>query len=96
VAGGGESAQDAQRVRTTQTKSNMAMVDVRVRVEPALKRDAVSALQNSGLSMSAAIRLFLRHVVETGGLPMTVRAAHPKTVKAVQAGRATRVSLDRL
>ena len=48
----------------------MVTVDVRARVEPALKRDAAAVLKACGLDLSTAIRLFLRSVVESGGLPM--------------------------
>lgn len=77
----------------------MMTVDVRARVEPELKRDAAAVLEASGLDVSTAIRLFLHSVVETGGLPMALPRANPKTlaaVKAAKAGKATKVSLDDL
>lgn len=77
----------------------MKTVDVRARVEPGLKRDAVAVLKASGLDVSTAIRLFLRRVVETGGLSMALPRANVKTlaaIKAAKAGKATKVSLDAL
>ncbi len=77
----------------------MMTVDVRARVEPELKRDAAAVLEASGLDVSTAIRLFLRSVVETGGLPMVLPKANATTVaavKAAKAGKATKVSLDDL
>lgn len=56
-------------------------------------------LEASGLDVSTAIRLFLRSVVETGGLPMALPRANAKTlaaIKAAKAGKATKVSLDDL
>ena len=56
-------------------------------------------LEASGLDVSTAIRLFLRSVVETGGLPMAMPRANAKTlaaVKAAKAGKATKVSLKDL
>ena len=75
-------------------EKTMMTVDVRARVEPELKRDAAAVLEASGLDVSTAIRLFLRSVVETGGLPMALPRANAKTlaaVKAAKAGKATKV-----
>lgn len=77
----------------------MMTVDVRARVEPDLKRKAAAVLEASGLDVSTAIRLFLRSVVETGGLPMALPRANATTlaaIKAAKAGKATQVSLDDL
>jgi len=56
-------------------------------------------LQASGLDLSTAIRLFLRSVVETGGLPMAAPRPNAETlaaIKAAKAGRRTGVRLDNL
>ena len=50
----------------------MLTVDVRSRVESELKREAAAVLNAAGLDVSTAIRLFLRSVVATGGLPVAV------------------------
>ena len=75
----------------------MMTVDVRSRVEPELKRDAAAVLSAVGLDVSTAIRLFLRSVVETGGLPIAVPRPNAKTlaaIKAAKAGRVTDVTLE--
>ncbi|HEY5579864.1 MAG TPA: type II toxin-antitoxin system RelB/DinJ family antitoxin [Rhodoferax sp.] len=75
----------------------MMTVDVRSRVEPELKRDAAAVLNAVGLDVSTAIRLFLRSVVETGGLPIAVPRPNAKTlaaIKAAKAGRVTDVTLE--
>ena len=77
----------------------MMTVDVRARVEPELKQEAAAVLQASGLDLSTAIRLFLRSVVETGGLPMAMPRPNAETlaaIKAAKAGQSTGVSLDDL
>ena len=77
----------------------MLTVDVRSRVEPELKRDAAAVLKAAGLDVSTAIRLFLRSVVETGGLPIAVPRPNAKTlaaIKAAKAGRLTGTTLDAL
>lgn len=77
----------------------MLTVDVRSRVEPELKRDAAAVLKASGLDVSTAIRLFLRSVVETGGLPIQVPRPNAKTMAAIKdakAGRTTPTTLDEL
>ncbi|MDP1648563.1 MAG: type II toxin-antitoxin system RelB/DinJ family antitoxin [Rubrivivax sp.] len=70
----------------------MLTVDVRSRVEPELKRDAAAVLKASGLDVSTAIRLFLRRVVETGGLPIEVPRPNARTLAAIKAAKAGRVT----
>jgi len=77
----------------------MLTVDVRSRVEPELKNEAAAILKASGLDVSTAIRLFLRSVVEKGGLPMELPRANPTTltaIKAAKAGKTTRTTLEDL
>lgn len=77
----------------------MLTVDVRSRVEPELKREAAAVLKAAGLDVSTAIRLFLRSVVEAGGLPMAVprpNAATLAAIKAAKAGEVTETTLDDL
>lgn len=77
----------------------MMTVDVRSRVEPELKREAAAVLKASGLDLSTAIRLFLRSIVESGGLPIAVARPNAKTlaaIKAAKAGRATDTTLEGL
>ena len=70
----------------------MLTVDVRSRVEPELKREAAAILKGAGLDISTAIRLFLRSVVETGGLPLQVPRANAKTLAAIRAAKAGKVT----
>lgn len=70
----------------------MLTVDVRARVEPELKREAAAVLKASGLDVSTAIRLFLRAVVETGGLPIAVPTPNATTLAAIRAARAGEVT----
>ncbi len=74
----------------------MLTVDVRSRVEPDLKRDAAAVLKAAGLDLSTAIRLFLRSVVESGGLPIAVARPNAKTLAAIKAAKAGRVTDTRL
>jgi DNA-damage-inducible protein J len=77
----------------------MLSVDVRSRVEPELKREAAAVLKASGLDLSTAIRLFLRSVVEKGGLPMDLPRANPATLAAIReakAGKTTPTTLEDL
>ncbi|AVO48650.1 type II toxin-antitoxin system antitoxin, RelB/DinJ family [Melaminivora suipulveris] len=74
----------------------MLTADVRSRVEPELKREAAAVLKASGLDLSTAIRLFLRSVVEQGGLPMEMPRPNADTLAAIREakeGRATPVPL---
>ena len=70
----------------------MMTVDVRSRVEPELKRDAAALLRASGLDLSTAIRLFLRSVVETGGLPIAIPRPNVKTLAAIKAAKSGKVT----
>jgi DNA-damage-inducible protein J len=75
----------------------MLTVDVRSRVEPELKHEAAAILKASGLDVSTAIRLFLRSVVEKGGLPIELPRANPTTLSAIKdakAGKTTRTTLE--
>lgn len=57
--------------------------DVRCRIEEDLKERATAVLQSCGLSISDAMRLFLRQVVVTRGLPFEVRVPSEKTARAL-------------
>ena len=70
----------------------MMTVDVRSRVEPELKRDAAAVLKAAGLDVSTAIRLFLRSVVDTGGLPIQLPRPNAKTLAAIKAAKAGKVT----
>jgi DNA-damage-inducible protein J len=83
----------------TVEESSMLTVDVRARVEPELKKEAAAVLKASGLNVSTAIRLFLRAVVATGGLPTAVPTPNAKTpaaIRAAKAGEVTPISLEDL
>ncbi len=77
----------------------MLTVDVRSRIDPALKEEASAILKASGLDLSTAIRLFLRSVVENGGLPIAMPRPNATTLAAIReakAGRTTRTTLEDL
>lgn len=77
----------------------MMTVDVRSRVEPELKREAAEVLKAMGLDVSTAIRLFLRSVVETGGLPIAMPRPNAETLAAIRSarnGQVTETTLDDL
>lgn len=77
----------------------MLTVDVRSRVEPELKREAAAVLKAAGLDISTAIRLFLRGVVQQGGLPMDMPRPNATTlaaIKAAKSGKVTDVTLNDL
>jgi DNA-damage-inducible protein J len=69
-------------MNTTNTGTKTA--DVRLRLEPELKEQAVKILSDSGLELSIAIRLFLKQVVAHGGLPFDVRQPNAATLRAMR------------
>ncbi|MHA6196666.1 type II toxin-antitoxin system RelB/DinJ family antitoxin [Pseudomonas wadenswilerensis] len=64
--------------------------DVRCRIEEDLKESATAILQSCGLSISDAMRLFLRQVVATQGLPFEVKVPSEKTARALAQSREIR------
>ncbi|AVB23573.1 MULTISPECIES: type II toxin-antitoxin system RelB/DinJ family antitoxin [Pseudomonas syringae group] len=68
--------------------------DVRCRIEEDLKERATAVLSACGLSLSDAMRLFLRQVVEIRGLPFEVKAPSEKTARALAQAREIRSRFD--
>ncbi|MGH8329758.1 MAG: type II toxin-antitoxin system RelB/DinJ family antitoxin [Pseudomonas fluorescens] len=67
---------------------------VRCRIDEDLKAQATEVLNACGLSISDAMRLFLRQVVATQGLPFEVRAPSEKTARAMMEARDIRQRFD--
>jgi DNA-damage-inducible protein J len=68
--------------------------DVRCRIDEDLKARATEVLNACGLSISDAMRLFLRQVVATQGLPFEVRVPSEKTARAMTQARDIRQRFD--
>jgi DNA-damage-inducible protein J len=68
--------------------------DVRCRIDEDLKARATAVLEACGLSVSDAMRLFLRQVVEMEGLPFQVRVPSARTARALQEARDIRRQYD--
>lgn len=64
--------------------------DVRCRIDEDLKERATAVLSACGLTVSDAMRLFFRQVVEVDGLPFEVRVPSARTAKALAEARAIR------
>ena len=58
----------------------MEQTTVQARMDKALKEDAEEILNDMGLSVSDGMRLFLRQVVNTGGLPFQPMTKKPSAV----------------
>ena len=52
----------------------MPTATIQVRMDSALKKETETALKSMGLSMSTAIHLFCRHVVNQGRIPFEIVA----------------------
>ncbi len=61
--------------------------DVRLRLEPELKAVANKVLNDVGLSLSDAIRIFLRQVVANRGLPFEIKQPNKATLRAIEEAR---------
>lgn len=46
-----------------------------IRIEPEVKREASAILDELGLSMSAAMNMFLRAVIREGGMPFEMKVS---------------------
>lgn len=68
-------------------KTDSKSADVRIRIEPGLKEDAVKVLAQCGLTVSDAFRLFLRQVVATQGLPFPIMVPNATTLAAMNEAR---------
>lgn len=69
----------------------MLTSEIRSRIEPELKEEAQDVLSKFGLNISDAIRLFLRQVVATRGLPFEIREIpNAQTQAAMIEARQTR------
>ena len=70
----------------------MAPVSTNIKIDPVLKKDAQELFDNLGLSLSAAVNLFLRQAVREQALPFRVRIPTPpiyneETLKIIQDAR---------
>jgi len=70
----------------------MLTADVCSPVKQENKREAAALLKAADLDVSTAIRLFLRSVVETGGLPIVLLRPNPATLAAIKASKAGKVT----
>ena len=61
----------------------MMTVDVRCRIDPKTKEDASEAIEAMGLTVSDAIRLFLKRVASEGAIPFELRVPNAKSVAAI-------------
>lgn len=68
--------------------------DVRCRIDEDLKDRATAVLNACGLTLSDGLRLFLRQVVTTQGLPFEVRVPSEKTARAMAQAREIRHQFD--
>ncbi|AHF66272.1 type II toxin-antitoxin system RelB/DinJ family antitoxin [Pseudomonas cichorii] len=76
--------------------ATLKTTDVRCRIDEELKDRATAVLNACGLTLSDGLRLFLRQVVATQGLPFEVRAPSEKTAQAMAQAREIRRQFDSL
>lgn len=60
---------------------------IRLRVDPELKQQVSEVLSELGLDFSTVIRMFLRQVVETKGIPFDIRKPNKPTTSAMLEAR---------
>ena len=70
----------------TALKNNME-TEIRTRVTADLKNEAAQILNNCGLNVSEAVRLFLTQVVTHRGLPFEVKMPNATTIAAMKESR---------
>lgn len=57
----------------------MATVNLNVRVDESLKKNAEDLLDDLGMNMSTAINVFLRQLLRVHGIPFEIKADIPNT-----------------
>ncbi|MBR4545152.1 MAG: type II toxin-antitoxin system RelB/DinJ family antitoxin [Oscillibacter sp.] len=67
----------------------MAPVSTNIKIDPELKRDAQELFDNLGLSLSAAVNMFLRQAVREQAMPFRVRIPvyNEETLKVIEDAR---------
>ncbi len=58
-----------------------------IRVDRSLKRESVATLDKIGMSVSEAVRLFLKRIVIEQALPLRLEAPNATTRRAIEASR---------
>ena len=61
----------------------MLTTDVRCRIDPKTKEEASEVIEAMGLTVSDAIRLFLKRVATDGAIPFELRAPNARTIAAI-------------
>lgn len=54
---------------------------IQIRLDAATKKKTKEILENIGLDISSAVRLFFKQIINTGGLPLETRDANGFTLK---------------
>ena len=64
----------------------MSAIDIRLRVTLEMKTKAVEIFKQMGMTMSEAMRIFIRQCINSGGLPFKPHAKIPsaETIKALE------------
>jgi DNA-damage-inducible protein J len=62
----------------------MLTADVRCRIDAKVKAEATEVIEAMGLSVSDAIRLFLKRVASEGAIPFELRMPNAKTIAAME------------
>ena len=63
---------------------------IHIRVDDDIKAQAAEALEAMGLSMSDAVRLFLRRVIAEQAMPIELKVPNAETRAAIEEARAIR------
>ncbi len=65
------------------------IANINIRTEKEIKESAESVLSQLGLTMSAAVNIFLRQVIRENGIPfeLKLKEPNPETMEAIQEAR---------
>ncbi|MBJ7380077.1 MAG: type II toxin-antitoxin system RelB/DinJ family antitoxin [Polynucleobacter sp.] len=61
----------------------MLTTDIRCRIDAKTKADATQVIETMGLTISDAIRIFLKRVALEGSIPFDLRVPNSKTMAAI-------------
>jgi DNA-damage-inducible protein J len=74
----------------------ISMKTLQVRLTDELREEVDEVLDEIGIDMSTAIRVYLKKIVHSRGIPFTLEATQPWAVESVRVDQETQVMMDQV
>lgn len=72
------------------------MKTLQIRVPDELREEADQVLEDIGMDMSTAIRIYLKKIVHSRSIPFTLEAAQPVVAELVEVDSETQLKMDKV